>query len=210
MKFLGVLAGLTLLSSADALGSKGNMVDISGVTKEVQMSSAAFSEYTSAQECTGTPRNADKTCWYDSVDKVFYRYGCTEGETRIYSDSCTSPSCDPSSCTNEWFWEGEMEDTCYDDGVQTYTYTCSPGSSSTSTITTLPVTTLPVTTLPVTTLPARTYTTPTYTTPTYTTLPATTTTVGSASYMGSVRATPALGAGTGIMRTSSGATVVRG
>lgn len=122
---LVLLAVLAAAPSVSALGGNMGKGTVEG-ERQVEMYEASFADYiraTSAPCKYPQQGKAQQSC-FKAEDGVYFRYGCVKGETRVYSDACTASNCDPSSCSNEWFWEGEEEATCYDDGVSTYNYKC--------------------------------------------------------------------------------------
>lgn len=59
-------------------------------------------------------------------DDGYYRYSCdsSDDENKIFTDVCTSATCDPDSCLNEWTWHEEYGNQCYSDGSVFYSYEC--------------------------------------------------------------------------------------
>jgi len=83
-----------------------------------------YSEYdvTDVLLCGGNPiKQSD--CWSDGNGKS-YRYGCNSGDNRVYTNECNSDNCEASTCGEDWTWESETTNQCFDDKTVFFNYSC--------------------------------------------------------------------------------------
>lgn len=85
---------------------------------------AVMHDFRSKDECWDGLAAVSSDCW-QGADGIFYRYGCSGDDGKVYTDICESSSCDPEGCLGEWTWhQDEMSSTCYYDGTTVYQFQC--------------------------------------------------------------------------------------
>lgn len=104
-------------------GNTPSFVDPTEPTLEgVVMANYHEFDRTKKARCAGTPTSDTSACWSDN-DGASFRYGCIEGDNRIFTDACGMDGlC--GDCEGNWKWGGEQQDVCYDDGKNLYSFTC--------------------------------------------------------------------------------------